>query len=60
MRGGESAVAGATPGTPHLGCLLRPPSEHHRAAHHFGDMFSKIKIFSNHVVIVAEEQHQTI
>ena len=51
---------GATPETPQLGCLLELPSEHHRAAHHFGDMFSKIKIFSNHVVIVAEEQHQTI
>gem|GEM_PF-1125879 len=50
---------GATPKTPHLGCLLEP-SEHHRAAHHFGDMLSKIIGFSNHAVIVAEEQHQTI
>jgi len=50
---------GATPETPHLGCL-ELPSEHHRAAYHSGDMLSKIKIFSNHAVIVAEEQHQTI
>jgi len=42
-----------------LGAFGATP-EHHRAAHHFGDMFPKIKIFSNHAVIVAEEQHQTI
>jgi hypothetical protein len=46
---------GATPGTPHLGCPLELPSEHHRAAHCFGDMFSKLISFSNHVVIIAEE-----
>jgi hypothetical protein len=46
---------GATPETPHLGCLLEPPSEHHRAAHHFVDTFSNPISFSNHVVIVAEE-----
>jgi hypothetical protein len=34
---------------------LELPSEHHRAAHHFGDMLSKIIGFSNHAVIVAEE-----
>jgi hypothetical protein len=45
---------GATPETPHLGCL-ELPSEHHRAAHHFGDAFPKLIGFSNHAVIVAEE-----
>jgi len=45
---------GATPETPQLGCLLEP-SEHHRAAHHSGNMFPKIKSSSNHAVIVAEE-----
>jgi hypothetical protein len=46
---------GATPKTPHLGCPLELPSEHHRAAHHLGDMLSKIKNFSNHAVIITEE-----
>jgi len=50
---------GATPETPHLGCL-ELPSEPHRAAHHFGDMFPNLISFSNHAVIIAEEQHQTI
>jgi hypothetical protein len=51
---------GATPKTPQLEYLLELPSEHRRAAHHSGDMPSKIIGFSNHAVIVAEEQHQTI
>ena len=57
LLGSASALGAfrATPETPHLEYLLEPPSEHHRAAHHSGDMFSKIKIFSNHAVIVAEE-----
>jgi hypothetical protein len=45
----------ATPKSPHLGCPLELPSEHHRAAHHFVDMLSKTKSSSNHAVISAEE-----
>jgi len=57
LLGASSALGafGATPGTPHLGCPLELPSEHHRAAHHFGDMLSKTKSSSNHAVIVAKE-----
>jgi hypothetical protein len=51
---------GVTPKSPHLGCPLELPSEHHRAAHHSGDTLSKLIGFSNYAVIVAEEQHQTI
>jgi len=46
---------GATPETPHLGCPLEPPSEHHRTAHHFVDAFSNLISSSNHAVIIAGE-----
>jgi len=40
--------------TPALGAFGATP-EHHRAAHHFGDMFPNIISFSNHAVITAKE-----